>query len=165
MNDPAFAIRFSPLPGDTWRHFKGAMVHVLGVSQDTENPESRCVVYEHDGQIWHRPLEMFTSRIDRKLYPEANQPHRFELISRQKTAKPAPARIIRLSPLLDALSEYDPDDLYIISPAPITIAECHESADGDYDYTLFCDAGREIDGGRIDAECVTEAIIKIAKEF
>lgn len=71
--------------GATYRHFKGKIVKVLAVSQDTENVGSYSVVYEHKGKdnnskIWHRPLEMFLSEVDRDKYPEATQTYRFEKV-------------------------------------------------------------------------------------
>lgn len=70
------------LPGQKWRHFKvGKVVEVLAVSIDTECPTQRCVVYKApDGVIWHRPLDMFLSPVDKEKYPENKQEWRFELV-------------------------------------------------------------------------------------
>ena len=40
------------------------------------------VVYTHEdtGEIWVRPYEMFTSKVDKEKYPEVNQEYRFEYI-------------------------------------------------------------------------------------
>lgn len=57
-----------PLPkkGEKYRHFKlGKIVTVIGVSRHTET-EELTVVYEYEGHIWNRPLEMFMSKVDKE---------------------------------------------------------------------------------------------------
>ena len=44
--------------------------------------EEKLVVYEHSGEIWSRPLDMFLSEIDHNKYPDAEQKYRFELIEK-----------------------------------------------------------------------------------
>lgn len=71
-----------PLPkaGDRYRHFKtGKIVTVIGISQHTETLEE-TVVYECEGRIWNRPLDMFMSEVDHKKYPSAKQKYRLEKI-------------------------------------------------------------------------------------
>ena len=71
-----------PLPtkGEKYKHFKlGKIVTVIGLSRHTETEEI-TVVYEYEGHIWNRPLEMFMSEVDRDKYPQAEQKHRFELV-------------------------------------------------------------------------------------
>lgn len=71
-----------PLPkkGEKYRHFKlGKIVTVIGISRHTET-EELTVVYEYEGTIWSRPLEMFMSEVDKKKYPDAKQRYRFEVI-------------------------------------------------------------------------------------
>ncbi len=70
-----------PLPevGQKYRHFKiGKIVTVVGISRHTETEEV-SVVYNYEGQIWNRPLEMFMSEVDRRKYPNVSQKYRFEL--------------------------------------------------------------------------------------
>ena len=38
------------------------------------------VVYEHDGDIWVRPYDMFISKVDKVKYPDVEQEYRFELL-------------------------------------------------------------------------------------
>ena len=71
-----------PLPkaGQKYKHFKiGKIVTVIGISRHTETEEV-SVVYNYEGQIWNRPLEMFMSEVDRKKYPNVSQKYRFELV-------------------------------------------------------------------------------------
>lgn len=71
-----------PLPaaGQKYKHFKlGKVVTVIGISRNTETEEA-TVVYEYEGMIWNRPIEMFMSEVDREKYPDAKQKYRFELV-------------------------------------------------------------------------------------
>ena len=66
--------------GGKYRHFKiGKIVTVIGVSRHTETEEV-SVVYDYEGKIWNRPIEMFMSEVDREKYPDAKQKYRFELV-------------------------------------------------------------------------------------
>lgn len=65
--------------GKTYRHFKGKIVEVIAISQDTESPGQYYVVYKcEDGAIWSRPYGIFVGKVDRKKYPDAGQEYRFE---------------------------------------------------------------------------------------
>lgn len=69
-----------PQKGEKYKHFKlGKIVTVIGISRHTET-EEMSVVYEYEGHIWNRPLEMFMSEVDKKKYPDAKQRYRFEVI-------------------------------------------------------------------------------------
>lgn len=75
-----------PLPkkGEKYRHFKlGKIVTVIGVSRHTET-EELTVVYEYEGHIWNRPLEMFMSKVDKGKYPNATQEYRFEKVESEE---------------------------------------------------------------------------------
>ena len=62
------------------RHFKiGKIVTIIGISRHTETEEI-SVIYEYDGHIWNRPIEMFMSEVDKEKYPNAEQKYRFELL-------------------------------------------------------------------------------------
>ena len=65
--------------GQVYRHFKGNIITVICIATQTETKES-LVIYEHNGDIWARPLEMFVSEVDHEKYPEVEQKYRFELI-------------------------------------------------------------------------------------
>lgn len=69
-----------PVAGQKYKHFKiGKVVTIIGISRHTETEEV-SVVYEYEGVIWNRPLEMFMSEVDRNKYPNSKQKYRFELI-------------------------------------------------------------------------------------
>ena len=69
-----------PITGQKYRHFKiGKIVTIIGISRHTETEEV-SVVYDYEGNIWNRPLEMFMSEVDRIKYPNASQKYRFELV-------------------------------------------------------------------------------------
>ena len=75
-----------PLPkkGEKYRHFKlGKIVTVIGISRHTET-EEMSVVYEYEGHIWNRPLEMFMSEVDKGKYPNATQKYRFEKVESEE---------------------------------------------------------------------------------
>lgn len=70
--------------GGNYRHFKeGKIVKVIGISRHTETQEV-TVVYEYEGTIWNRPIEMFLSEVDHEKYPITTQEYRFELIEELK---------------------------------------------------------------------------------
>ena len=71
-----------PLPavGQKYKHFKiGKIVTIIGISRHTETEEV-TVVYDYEGYIWNRPLEMFMSEVDKEKYPNTTQKYRFELV-------------------------------------------------------------------------------------
>ena len=76
-----------PVKGQKYKHFKlGKIITVIGISRHTETEEV-SVVYEYEGMIWNRPLEMFMSEVDREKYPDATQKYRFELVEEKRRKK------------------------------------------------------------------------------
>ncbi len=67
-----------------YKHFKGDIVKVLTLATHTENNEV-LVIYEHNNQVWARPISMFLSEVDKEKYPEATQKYRFQLIDNEQT--------------------------------------------------------------------------------
>ncbi len=65
--------------GKKYRHFKGYIMEVLALAKHSETKED-MVVYKHidDDQVWVRPYDMFTSKVDKEKYPDATQEYRFE---------------------------------------------------------------------------------------
>ncbi len=67
--------------GKRYLHFKGRVVIVDLIAKDSETLED-MVVYHHENEDthWVRPVKMFTSKVDRKKYPNVLQEERFKLI-------------------------------------------------------------------------------------
>lgn len=65
--------------GRKYRHFKGFIIKVITIAKNTETLEN-MVVYDHDGDIWVRPYDMFISKVDKVKYPDVSQEYRFELL-------------------------------------------------------------------------------------
>ena len=73
-----------PQKGEKYKHFKlGKIVTIIGISRHTETEEI-SVVYEYEGHIWNRPLEMFMNEVDKEKYPNAEQKYRFELVESEE---------------------------------------------------------------------------------
>lgn len=69
-----------PQVGEIYQHFKGNIIKIIAIGIHTETKEE-MVVYEHDNDIWIRPMEMFLSKVDREKYPDVKQEYRFKKIS------------------------------------------------------------------------------------
>jgi hypothetical protein len=70
-----------PKPGEVYRHFKGHICKIIAIAKDSETLEE-MVVYEHENEIWVRPLKIFTSKVDKEKYPNVEQEYRFILIEK-----------------------------------------------------------------------------------
>lgn len=69
-----------PQVGEIYQHFKGNIIKIIAIGIHTETKEE-MVVYEHDNDIWIRPMEMFLSKVDHEKYPDVKQEYRFKKIS------------------------------------------------------------------------------------
>ena len=59
-----------------YRHFKGDIIKVLHIAQDSETLK-KLLVYEHNNKIWVRDYEMFLSKVDKNKYPNIEAEYRF----------------------------------------------------------------------------------------
>lgn len=75
--------------GRRYKHFKGRTYVVTDIAVHAESDEI-MVIYKCfvDSLVtWCRPLDMFTSDVDREKYPNVKQKRRFEPLSRQEEHK------------------------------------------------------------------------------
>ena len=68
--------------GKRYKHFKGKIYTILAIANHSETGE-KYVVYRAlygNKQVYIRPYDMFTSKVDKLKYPNAKQEYRFEVI-------------------------------------------------------------------------------------
>ena len=67
--------------GQIYRHFKGHKYKVLCIGKDSETL-NKVVIYKNidNNEIWVRPLDMFSSLVDKNKYPDVKQKYRFEIV-------------------------------------------------------------------------------------
>lgn len=70
---------FIPKAGEKYRHFKGNIYQIVAIAKHTET-EEELVVYRslENEQVYARPLHMFTEKLDKDKYPQAEAEYRFE---------------------------------------------------------------------------------------
>lgn len=64
-----------------YKHFKGTVYKVFMVGEHSETGEKMVVYAEENGDKFYiRPLDMFTSKVDKEKYPDVKQEYRFEYV-------------------------------------------------------------------------------------
>ena len=69
------------LKNRVYKHFKGDYYLVIDIATNSETGEEMVIYRElyNNGDLYVRPLNMFTSKVDKKKYPNVLQEYRFEL--------------------------------------------------------------------------------------
>ena len=67
--------------GARYRHFKGNVYRVEALATHTETGETLVIYIDLQSRATYaRPINVFTSLVDKDKYPECEQTYRFELI-------------------------------------------------------------------------------------
>ncbi|MDD3140400.1 MAG: DUF1653 domain-containing protein [Lachnospiraceae bacterium] len=71
-----------PKQGEIYKHFKGNNYQIVTLATHSETMEKMVVYKALYGEYatFVRPMDMFTSKVDREKYPDVEQENRFELV-------------------------------------------------------------------------------------
>lgn len=82
QDDKRLKLRERKFKPGTYRHFKGKLYQAYQIVEHSETGEE-LVLYRAlygENKVYVRPLDMFMSITDKKLYPKENQYYRFKLV-------------------------------------------------------------------------------------
>lgn len=93
--------------GEVYRHFKGNLYRVLHIAKHTETGED-LVIYqdvEDDKKVYARPMDMFTSKVDKLKYPDVTAEYRFTPYKNEinQTIDPDLGRFLDTNDLLEKI--------------------------------------------------------------
>ena len=78
-------MRETPQIGWLYKHFKGEVYKIIGISIDSETLKE-YVVYTNvngsDKKFWHREIKEFLDYVDKEKYPNVEATWRFDLFKR-----------------------------------------------------------------------------------
>ncbi len=102
-------MREEPKEFQVYKHFRGTYYQVLAIAKHTETNE-RLVVYRAlyaPQKVYARPIEMFMSEVNHKLYPDVKKKYRFELITRDEKILEIKAKVTEQQITQTLYEDYD----------------------------------------------------------
>ncbi len=102
-------MREEPKELQVYKHFRGTYYQVLAIAKHTETNE-RLVIYRAlyaPQKVYARPVEMFMSEVNKRLYPDAKKRYRFELITGDEKVPEIKAKVTEQQITQTLYEDYD----------------------------------------------------------